>query len=175
MTYNPYDLLSLRINGKPIDGRPFAFDSDVADQLKMTNAAGVYVKPVKVTTVCPDCGQGLIFDVSLGDPPFPVIERVCEYCHPVPPPMADPFVNPLAERIIPVADLDPLARDVAAPLSVKQSTVAERLRLSGEHDLVPERVQDDKPLLTEKPLIETVLGQADDMGEEQDIEDDVVE
>jgi len=100
MTYNPYDLLQLCINGTEIYSRPIAFDSEVANSMTMTNASGGFVKPTQVSTICPDCGGGLVLDLpNLQDPPYPVLDFVCENCHPDAPEPINPFMNPLDEKI----------------------------------------------------------------------------
>lgn len=123
MTYNPFDLVPLLINGQAIDGRPIHLDSDIVDQRKMTNAFGAIVKPSRVVTVCPNCGQGLELEVRLNDPPFPPHRCSCYYCNPGPAPLEDPFVNPVKTGRISRTDLEPMTvKDVTIP----ESSVAER-------------------------------------------------
>lgn len=126
MNYNPYDLVPLLINGKPMQGRPFEMDSDVVNQKKMTNGFGALVKPSKVMTMCPDCSQGLQVDVKLGEPPFEPVVHACPYCKPAPPPVVDPFVNPVKTGRVPAASLDPILHSPDKPLSAGEGTVAER-------------------------------------------------
>lgn len=128
--YNPYDLIELLINNQPMFGRPTEFDSEAVDQNTMRNAFGGLVKPSKISTVCPDCGQGLEISVNLGEPPFDTVAISCEHCHPAPPPIVDPFMNPIQAGRILAEDLDPIAHkyskpfitDSAEPLDVEFDT-----------------------------------------------------
>lgn len=129
MNYNPYDLVPLLINGKPITGRPFMMDSDVVDQKTMKNAFGVLVKPSKVMTLCPDCLQGLEVDVKLGEPPFKPVVYSCKYCKPAPAPSVDPFVNPVKTGRVPAQELDPILHDPMKPLAETKGTVADRFQV----------------------------------------------
>jgi hypothetical protein len=124
--YNPYVLLPLIINGKPIDGRPIEFDSQPVNQRTMKNAFGNLVKPSKVVTLCPDCGQGLQLAVKLAEPPFQPINFNCPYCRPKPLPMPDPFVNPLQSGRVPAAELDPLLHNPDRPFEEAQGLVVDR-------------------------------------------------
>ncbi len=108
MTYNPYELVKIRINGAETFGRPFEFDSEIADAQTSTNRWGQPVKPTGLSTTCPDCGGGLTLIVDLPDPPFPVTEHTCELCCKDPPPLVDPFMSPLAAGRINLDELDPL-------------------------------------------------------------------
>jgi hypothetical protein len=126
INYNPYDLVKLIINGKPIDGRPIAFDSNIINQKTMKNSFGAFVKPIKAVTVCPDCGQGMTVDLRLPDPPFLPVSHSCPQCCPAPPPLIDPFVNPLQTGRVPIAELDPLLHNPDKPLKEQPSPVAER-------------------------------------------------
>lgn len=127
--YNPYDLVPMLINNQELTGRPIEYDSEVVDNNSMTNAFGHPVKPSKLSTVCPDCGQGLEFDVILGDPPFGVVAKICYHCNPAPPPQADPFMNPVDEGRIPVHELDPLLHDPGQQvISNDDSSVADRFQ-----------------------------------------------
>jgi hypothetical protein len=110
MNYNPYDLIPTKINGKDFQSRPIAFDSDVVDNQAMTNAFGNIVKPTRVSTICPDCGQGLEYDCDFKIPPF-YLEVNCYHCNLAPPPPADPFVNPLDTGRIDDYELDPILHD----------------------------------------------------------------
>ena len=99
-------MIPLLINGQNLHGRPIEFDSDVANQKTMENAFGNPVKPTKISTCCPDCGQGLEFDLTLGDPPYSSVEVTCYICNPAAPPPVDPFMNPLEDGRVPGHDLD---------------------------------------------------------------------
>ena len=143
MIYNPYDLIDLLINGKKIHGRPIAFDSDITNHKTMENAFGNYVKPTKLSSCCPDCGQGLEFEVVLNDPPFDVVILTCYHCKPQAPSSPDPFMNPLDDGRIPIHDLDPLLHDPNAALSFfkyvvnddgNESSVADRIQFDIEDD-----------------------------------------
>jgi hypothetical protein len=128
--YNPYDLVPMLINGQELTGRPIEFDSDVVDQMAMTNAFGAVIKPTKLSTVCPDCGQGLEVDVLLGEPPFSAVESICYHCNPEPPPQADPFMNPVDEGRIASHELDPLLHDPASQVVAdEESSVADRFQV----------------------------------------------
>ncbi len=150
MNYNPYDLVPLLINGKPMQGRPFEMDSDVVNQKKMTNGFGALVKPSKVMTMCPDCSQGLEVDVRLGEPPFEAVVHTCPYCKPAPPPMVDPFVNPVKTGRVPAASLDPILHSPDKPLSSVGAgeSVADRFN-------IPEEVVVASPVPSETPAAPT--------------------
>ena len=115
---NPYNMIELSLDGNRILGRPFEFDSDIVNHKTMCNAFGNLVKPTKVSTVCPQCGQGLIIDLNLGDPPYGVIKCTCKYCHPKLPPIVDPFMNPLEFGRVSHLDLDNTIHDVSKPLDL---------------------------------------------------------
>ncbi len=137
MNYNPYDLVQLVINGKQLTGRPFEFDSEVVNQKTMTNAFGAVVKPSKVMTMCPDCGQGFELAVKLGDPPFVAVELSCPICKPTPPPIQDPFINPVKTGRIQAFELDPLLQDPKKPLSQEVGSVSDRFTIPEESAVVP--------------------------------------
>lgn len=113
--YNPYDLLELLVNNQQMYGRPVEFDSEMVNQDTMRNAFGSLVKPSKVSTVCPDCGQGLEVSVRLGEPPFGIVAIKCEHCYPAPPPPIDPFMNPVKDGRIPIENLDPMLHKYNEP------------------------------------------------------------
>jgi hypothetical protein len=184
MNYNPYALVPLLINGKAIDGRPFEFDSAVVNQNTMKNAFGNFVKPSKVMSVCPDCGQGLSIALKLGEPPFQPVAYSCHYCHPTPPPLVDPFVNPLVSGRVPIAELDPLLHnpDKLLPMSTSGS-VADRFAAvfpvapgTGESDLAPGVPASDpnkkKVQKRPEPPRSALLEKADGIDEEKDDFDD---
>lgn len=127
--YNPYDLVPMIVNGEETVGRPFQFDSEAVDP-QMRNAFGEFVKPSKLSTICPGCGGGLEIDVILGDPPFVPVEYDCPECNPDPLPMPDPFVNPLEAGKVSPHELDPLLHDPNKQIVKDESTVADRLSLS---------------------------------------------
>lgn len=129
MNYNPYNLIQLLINGKPIGGRPYEMDSDVVNQKTMENGFGNLVKPSKVITMCPDCSQGLQVDVKLGDPPFEPVVYTCPYCKPAPPSVIDPFINPVKTGRVPAASLDPILHDPGELLPTVGGTVMDRFKI----------------------------------------------
>ena len=123
-------MIPLLINGQNLHGRPIEFDSDVANQKTMENAFGNPVKPTKISTCCPDCGQGLEFDLTLGDPPYSSVEVTCYICNPAAPPPVDPFMNPLEDGRVPGHDLDPLLHNPNEQVVVDEdddTTLADRL------------------------------------------------
>lgn len=156
MQYNPYDLVPLVLNGKTTYGRPVMFDSDVANQMTMQNRFGKYVKPSRIASTCPDCGQGFILDIRLSDPPFEPYLCSCPVCKPPPPPIPDPFINPLASGKITLNDLDPLLHDIDRP-TVPEQTVAERLKILPVSK--PQPPQDMKP---EKKTVKKPSKKSDD-------------
>lgn len=119
--YNPYDLVPLLINGKQIYGRPIELDSVIVNHTKITNGFGSLVKPSKLSTTCPDCGQGLMLDVKLSEPPF-FYSTDCYICRPTKPENTI-FVNPLIDSIG-HDELDPLMNVKIEPNIT--TTVAER-------------------------------------------------
>jgi hypothetical protein len=144
MEYNPYDLIPIRVNGHEFQGRPTEFDSEVADNQAMTNAFGNTVKATKISTSCPDCGQGLAFDITLGEPPFAVQDFICYNCNPAPPPTADPFMNPLDEGRVAGHELDPLLHDPSEQVvpdddaDKDESSVADRIDFSLDDEETPD-------------------------------------
>lgn len=127
MAYNPYDLVPLLINGKEMQGRPFEFDSDVADNAAMTNSFGNYVKPTKISTCCPDCGDGMEVEVNLNDPPFDPVVLNCQQCNPGMPEVVDPFMNPVDSDRVAEHELDPLLHNPDEQIKTDESTVADRI------------------------------------------------
>ena len=134
--YNQYNLIEMLINGKPMHGRPVEYDSEPTTP-DCKNIFGVYVKPTKLATTCPDCGAGLFVAVKLPDPPFPKITHTCEHCNPNPvvEPL-DPFVNPLDTGRIAGHELDPLLHDGSRIID-DNLTVAERMNLPSKIISVP--------------------------------------
>ena len=130
--YNPYDLVSMTINGQEIFGRPIAFDSDVVNNDDMTNAAGNYVVPTRLSSCCQDCGQGIEVDVYFEQPPFDVVVCECENCHPEPSDIIDPFMNPISEERIGEHELDPHMQDPNAEIDETESSVADRMGIPDE-------------------------------------------
>jgi hypothetical protein len=120
--YNPYDLINLVVNGKPMHGRVVALDSDIVNQKTMTNAFGVVVKPSRLSTMCPDCAQGFDFEYAFGDPPFPPVTYNCPYCKPGPSPVVNPFVNPVTSGRVPEVELNPILHNLDKPLPETPTT-----------------------------------------------------
>jgi len=147
--YNPYDLISIKVNGQDIHGRPFEFDSDIVDQKNLTNAFGSIVKPTKISSCCPDCGQGLEFDVTFGDPPFACVEVICYHCNPDSAPTADPFMNPIDDGRIAGHELDPLLHNPNEQIVGDDdgSSVADRIDFDSS-----ETLDDDDDLVSLTPL-----------------------
>ena len=137
MDYTPYDLLNLRVNGKEIHGRPIEFDSEVADNMTMLNAAGSIVKPTKLSTVCPDCGGGMVVEMPteiFGLTDYRSIQTMldnidwpCPTCKPDAPVPMNPFMNPLEEKRIQQHELDPLLHNPEREIKQETTTVASRL------------------------------------------------
>lgn len=150
MSYNPYDLINLVLNGKPTYGRPFEFDSDATDRKNMKNAFGNYMKPKAISTTCPGCGQGLIIQVNLPDPPFPPFVCQCIYCHPVALYMPDPFINPVESGLVEEHELDPMLVNINEPsvISDANTTVAERIAESVMVEVAQEVVPSVSETLT---------------------------
>jgi hypothetical protein len=125
MNYNPYDLVPIQLNGHLIYGRPFEFDSEVHDQMNMTNERGLYVVPTTVVACCPDCGAGFSISTSFIQPPFPIIKHSCN-CQDEP--VIDPFRNPLTFGDLQQHDFDPILKVPTTQEIVEASeTVQERL------------------------------------------------
>lgn len=144
MSYNPYDLIPLLVNGQDLHGRPIEFDSDVANQQTMENSFGNPVKPTKISTCCPDCGQGLEFELTLGDPPFSAVEVICYHCNPEAPAPADPFMNPLEDGRVPDHDLDPLLHNPNEQVVTDEgddTTLADRLEFPSDEESLVDAVE----------------------------------
>lgn len=143
MTYNPYELVEITINGQQMTGRPTAFDGEITDFTKMTDGFNKLVHPSELSTVCPDCGQGLQLSVSLPDPPFPVREFTCPHCRPQGAIQADPFNNPVESGKVEKHEFDPLLRKPSTEVKLEQeNSVADRVEMSG----LSEDTQEDTEL-----------------------------
>jgi len=128
--YNPYDLIELRINGHELYGRPVEFDTEPVDMHTMLNKAGDILRPTKITSTCPDCGQGLQYDIKVGDPPY-LLELDCYLCRVKEQPQIDPFINPIEDGRIKESDIDPLLYNNDSLLDI-QSSVSDRISGFGE-------------------------------------------
>jgi hypothetical protein len=125
MEYNPYELLNINVNGQKAYGRPVEYDSSTTGPNSVKNNFGYYVKPIKMVTTCPDCGQGLELNVRYPDPPFPVVDFACYICKSQSV-VRDPFVDPLKSGRITLEDLNPhIYKHERHDLG--DTTVAERL------------------------------------------------
>jgi hypothetical protein len=125
MAYNPYDLVPMKINGQSIYGRPTALDSVIVDHKNLKNAFGSYVKPIELSTTCPDCGQGFIVKVQFDSPPFSC-DVECPLCRPPVAPLPEVFTNPVKSKCMRESDLDPSLLDLDKPNVETHTTVAER-------------------------------------------------
>jgi hypothetical protein len=165
VNYNPYDLVEIILNGSIELARPIEWDTEIADELTNKNAFGNYVKPTKLSTTCPGCGQGLTFTVHLSDPPFEPVQRKCSYCFPAPPSIGDPFCNPLETGRIGYHELDPLLRNSDEP--VEGANIIERL------DISEEDVEEVKQATQRQ--VEPELPKAEGLEEEIDFDDSDLE
>lgn len=165
--YNPYGLIDILINGKPITARPYVFDSEVANQKTMRNAFGNFVKPIRASTSCPDCGQGMDvqFDFK-SDPPFELVEFTCKTCYPDLPPLIDPFLNPVKTYKILPSDIDMISYDLEKPLdtttpvSVKIPPKKSQIKHDDEQLIINhliDEIKNDQPI--EAPIVNTELKQ----------------
>lgn len=144
MNYNPYDMVPMIINGKEMNGRPFEFDSEIDNSFDMTNAFGNYVKPTKISTCCPDCGDGMEIKVSLlDDPPFDPIEANCQKCYPDRPDVVDPFMNPIESDRVAGYELDPLLHNPDEYVKKDKLTVSERLNKDAKKKTNSENASED--------------------------------
>lgn len=168
MSYNPYDLVPMIINGQEMTGRPFEFDSSVADSANMTNSFGHPVRPTKLSTCCPDCGDGLDVEVTLGDPPFAPVEVNCQKCHPELPEVIDPFMNPIDSERVADHELDPLLHNPDEQIQEDNTTVADRLGQEEEsgHSAQSMLVKDTETI--EKASEEETAKTSDDESEIQE-------
>jgi len=126
MEYNPYELLNINVNGKKAYGRPVEYDSSTTGPNSVKNIFGYYVKPIKMVTTCPDCGQGLELNVRYPDPPFPVVDFACYICKSQSNIVRDPFIDPLKSGRITLEDLNPHIYKLERH-DLGDTTVAERL------------------------------------------------
>jgi len=156
--YNPYDLIPMEINGVPTYGRPTEFDSEITDFEKMENAFGHPVKPKKLSTTCPGCGQGLEVEVKLADPPFSVITHTCQYCSPEVEAPADPFSNPLETGRMAFHELDPLLHNPNAQVVPQSKSVADRVDISKLASIseLPEGPPENSQLVVDENLVQAL-------------------
>lgn len=118
--YIPYNQIEVLVGNERILARPFEWDSEPVPG-SGHNDQGKPVKPTKLSTICPHCGAGVIIDATLSGSDFfvvgsdgkfmPELSVPCEQCGAglvaAPPPLPDPFVNPITGGIIAEVELDP--------------------------------------------------------------------
>lgn len=148
MSYNPYDLVELTVNGIPIHGRPYEFDSELVDHDAGTNKDGGLVKPTKLSTCCPECGDGIWLDVLYDDPPFPVVEISCPHCGTAEQP-GDPFREPVSAGAVTEEQLDPANETLEVPPQDDGLTVAERTTIYAQDpdltEMLSESAEESEP------------------------------
>lgn len=74
---NPYDLIKIKINEQEIYARPVAFDSVPVNTHTLLNKDGNMIRPTMVSSICPDCGQGLEVNISKEQ----LLEEISVVCH----------------------------------------------------------------------------------------------
>jgi len=122
---SPYALIHLVVNGKPIHGRPIAWDSVITDHHNLLNEHGGPIVPTRVITLCPECTKTIEWEVTTG-----ILEFDCPHCRPpLPPPviipLEDPFRNPFESGLI---DFETVNLDLISMLSeIPNDTVANRI------------------------------------------------
>ena len=136
--HNPYDILEVTINGHQIHARPFEFDSEPTNLNTLENAQGRLIRPTKLNSVCPDCGQGLVLELDLTDAPEgwsnikTYLTFNCHLCNnQEEKTIADPFFNPVEEGRVEPSDLDPLLVGMGE-LEQVETTVADRMEKEAE-------------------------------------------
>lgn len=147
MDYNPYELLNINVNGKKAYGRPVEYDSNTTGPNSVKNTFGYYVKPIRLVTTCPDCGQGLELNVRYPDPPFPVVEFACYICKSKSNVVIDPFVDPIKSGRVTLEDLNPNIYKLERH-DLGDTTVAERLSKEAQKKGKPKNSK--KPKKSEK-------------------------
>jgi hypothetical protein len=118
MSYNPYDLLVVKIDGVDSYARVLELDSEIKDVVKSTNRDGQFVVPKRIITMCAKCGQPLDLEISLPQPPFPAVVISCESCHPAPVETCT-FIDPVASGRMTLADLSPTDLPVSTKPAVE--------------------------------------------------------
>lgn len=157
MNYNPYDILEISINGNKIHARPFQFDSEPSNYHTLENKEGRIIRPTKLASICPDCGQGLEIDIDLQDAP--------EGWHQVPTYLSfncylcnanearqiqDPFFNPIEDGRIEEKDIDPLLVGFGEHLVEAEGTVADRIGKENAEETPPKTKKKVKKKATAK-------------------------
>ena len=152
---NPYDIVEIKINGHPMHGRPFEFDSDPVNSNTCENASGEVIKPTKLNSVCPDCGQGLELEVHPDDPIGIIpIDFNCYICNSsAPKEKVDPFFNPIEEGRATTSELDPLLYNAGqSGLPNEESTVADRMASRRGEDEISEEPRNTAGKTTKKKV-----------------------
>jgi len=102
-----------------VSARPYEFEDEL---------------PSKYATTCPQCGQGIWFercDIHTTVDKFFITCPECNQGFTTPiPPMVDPFVNPVSEKISETV-LDPDLSKAQDPIEPGQRTVQEKLASAG--------------------------------------------
>lgn len=145
--YNPYDLVKIKINGHDTYGRPVAFDSTPVDTHTLLNKEGLIISPVLLTSVCPDCGQGLEINVDrkLLSESVDIKCHLCqkEYIVSVPP------TKPVKPNEQAVEPPDPLLCTSTNILDVN-TTVSERMALKSTDSSGTAQPQDNSKKRSDK-------------------------
>lgn len=151
MNYNPYDILEVSINGNKIHARPFQFDSEPINLNTLENKDGRIIRPTKLVSICPDCGQGLEIDIDLKDAPegwhqvSAYLNFNCYLCNANEvKEIQDPFFNPLENGRIEEKDIDPLLVGVGEQLIETEGTVADRIEAESTEETPSETPQKAK-------------------------------
>lgn len=152
--YNPYDLVSVKLNSHMTYGRPVEFNSPIIDQNKLTDAFGQIVKPTKISTTCPDCGQGYTLDVELGEPPFATLAINCPICNPVVSVPSNPFVDPVQIGLVKEHHINPSVGDVEKTLEQVETTVADRMPVEV---VLPTEPIELEPVTDLEPVVKPVV------------------
>jgi len=157
VNYNPYDILEISINGNKIHARPFQFDSEPSNYQTLENKEGRIIRPTKLASICPDCGQGLEIDIDLQDAPegwhqvSTYLSFNCYLCNAnevlV---IQDPFFNPLEDGRVEEKDIDPLLVGVGEHLAEAEGTVADRIMMENAEETPPKAKKKVKKKSTAK-------------------------
>lgn len=162
----PFDMLNVRVGDQTVLARPY---ETVVDR----DSGKEY--PSKAVTTCPVCGHGINIDIRL-DQILTGVSPVaaCDNCGAgkviPPPPLEDPFHNPLIGGLIARSDLDPLYGDPAALVTQKPAaeSVRERRRKSAaakgaDTSAVAPKGQDEPAKGQEEPVDHTPSVELNDL------------
>ncbi len=125
-TGSSFDLTTVLFGDRESTGRPYEFVDDI------DNPGGVIA--TKLSSSCPECGHGVIVEVTGVRPS----RGACGNCglgaEKVQEPLVDPFFNPVLSGIISQAEINPSfgQHDVSA---VPQTTAFERLKAAGHDEI----------------------------------------